>query len=399
MYRGFLVWKRTPFLAGCETPRPGPVRVCVCSSFLAGSGEPASQARFCAPHLSFGRFFFLLCSAPSGLGLPCCCSFVCLLSACLVPFACLRCLLLFLVSGPGCPGPWRFVFLSSLPFLGFFFSCLRPRCLWPSLVSGHGCPGPWRCLLFVLLVSRFSALPGLSLLLRFPPGRWLLPGGCCPPPPFVSRVFLAAARPPPLFFLFPLLLCSCLLVLSLVGGSRRPLPPPPTPLVCSVGLPLLSSPFALSAFLFPACSLVVAAPPPPPLCLAVFVAAARCPPNFFSAALPLPTRLVLVSGTRRRPSPPRPVLLFGLLVSRCSALCALPVLLCFPPGRWLLPFGCCPPLPSLFRGFRRRCWPLRFLFSFFLPFVFFSFFVCCFAPACLLGARACRAAVPRLAVL
>ena len=222
----------TPPLAGWRTPRPGPARVCECSSFLTGSGGLASRARSGAPHLSFGRFVFLLCSALSRLGLPLSCFFVCLLSCCLAPFARLRCLPLSLVSGPGCHGPWGFVFLSSPGVLCVFFSfsfffllssfVVRPRCVWVSLVSGPGCPPPWRCVLFLLLVSRFSALWALSC---FSPGRWLLPCGCCPPPLLLClAVFVADTG---CFFFFPsaaLLLPPCL---ALVGGSRRLLPPSP----------------------------------------------------------------------------------------------------------------------------------------------------------------------------
>ena len=74
-------------------------------------------------------------------------------------------------------------------------SPVRPRCLRLSLVSGPGCPGPRRCALFALLAFRFSALHALVPLSCFPPGCWLLPGGCCPPPlPFCLAVFVAAAR-------------------------------------------------------------------------------------------------------------------------------------------------------------------------------------------------------------
>ena len=71
-----------------------------------------------------------------------------------------------------------------------FFFPARPLCLLLTLVSGPGCLGPWRCVLFVLLASCFSALCALSPCLCFPPRHWLLPGGCCPPPPsFLSRGF------------------------------------------------------------------------------------------------------------------------------------------------------------------------------------------------------------------
>ena len=121
------------------------------------------------------------------------------------------------------------------------------------------------------------------------------------------------------------------------------------------------------------CSLVVAAPPSL-LCLAVFVAAARCPPLFFL----LCSALACFLGARRRFLPaaaPFPLLLFVLLVSRFSVLRALSVPLCFPPGRWLLPCGCCPPLPLCIAVFvaAARCPPL--------------FFLLCSALACFLGAR------------
>ena len=74
-------------------------------------------------------------------------------------------------------------------FISFLFFSCAPPCLWLSLVPGPRCPGPWRCVLSFLLASRFSSRCALSPLLCFPPGHWLLTGGCCPPPPspFVSR--------------------------------------------------------------------------------------------------------------------------------------------------------------------------------------------------------------------
>ena len=350
------------------------------------------------------------------------------------------CLFLSLVSGPGCLGPWRFVFPSffppglcfffpfffsrcsprlSLAFSGFqprvpsasalcavcfvglpllgslcalasfvllasplaaswwllppplpfvsrgfrrcrwvlrFFSSLvvRPHCLWLSLVSGPGCPGPWRCVLFVLLPSRFSAASALSPLLCFPPGRWLLPGGCSPPPPFLClAVFGAAAWCSVFFCLF-----RCAPLLSLAFSGFRPRVPWALALcaVCFVGLPLLGCLCALASFVFPAWPLAAPwwlQPPPPLLCLVVFVAPARCSVFFFFfSSLVVQRRrswlsLVSVPGC---PGPWRCVL-FILLASRFSALRALSPLLCFPPGRWLLPGGCCPPpRPLCLRG-------------------------------------------------
>ena len=67
---GCFVWTPTPPLSGRRTPRPGPACVFLCSPVLAGSGGLVCWALFGAPLLSYGRFVLLLCSAPSGLGLP-----------------------------------------------------------------------------------------------------------------------------------------------------------------------------------------------------------------------------------------------------------------------------------------------------------------------------------------
>ena len=134
------------------------------------------------------------------------------------------CLLPSLVSGPGCLGPWRFVFPSSppRPVVLFFFLFVRPLCLWLSLVSGPGCPGPPRCVLFVSAAfCRFWALRALSPRLWFPPGRSLLPGGCSPPPPFVCRGFhrcLSLSS----FFFYPFIAHPRCFWLSLVSGPGCP---------------------------------------------------------------------------------------------------------------------------------------------------------------------------------
>ena len=260
---------------------------CVCSSFLAGSGGPASRARFGAPHLSFGRFVLLRCSAPFRLGLPLFCPFVGLLALlccffffplCAPPLS-----LAFSDSGPGCPGPWRPVALPPLFFLArcvflfvssrslflfrptppfFLFSTLfvRPRCLMLTLVPAPG-------------------LVGLGAVWSFPP----------PPLPFsfpVARLF---------FCLFP----PALLLLS------RPHPPPffwrfssPPPGVCLVGLPLFRS---LCSPTWP-----LAAPPPPALVCVLQLSPLPL------GALCLPSNVVLVSaclasvGVARPLQPPPP---------------------------------------------------------------------------------------------
>ena len=92
-------------------------------------------------------------------------------------------------------------------------SPVRPRCLRLSLVSGPGCLGPRRCALFALLAFRFSALHALVPLSCFPPGCWLLPGGCCPPPRLLSRGFRRCRS----------VLCAvCCVVLCVPGCGAAP---------------------------------------------------------------------------------------------------------------------------------------------------------------------------------
>ena len=165
----------------------------------------------------------------------------------------------------GAPPPFLFVRLVSLLPLGFpspLFFCVRPCCLWLPLVSGPGCPGPWRCVLFALLASHFSALRALS---PFSVSR--LTVGCS----------LVVAAPPPLplgapfFFFFAL----CAPVLSGSSGFRPRVPW----VVCFVGLPLLGAPCVLASFVPPVWPLAAPRwlpPRPPLLCLAVLVASARC---------------------------------------------------------------------------------------------------------------------------
>ena len=145
----------------------GPARVCVWMPSLAGSGGPASWARFGAPHLSFGRSWFALCLlGPLRAGVA----------------------LLVVVVG----FLW-FLFLFLFPFS----PSLRPRCL---LLSGFPAPG---------------AL-GLGVLLPRPPSSFFFPF-FCPPPSLLSPAFPAfrlpwASAPPPFFF-FPLVCVSCGVVL------------------------------------------------------------------------------------------------------------------------------------------------------------------------------------------
>ena len=128
MQRGCFMWTPTPPLSGQRTPRPGPVRVCMCWLFLAGSGRPASRAPFGAPQLFLGPVLVLSLSArpPTGLGGPACgWGFSCF------PFLRPRCLRRSVFSGLECLGPRLLVFPppffpSPPPFC--FFSCLSFLC-------------------------------------------------------------------------------------------------------------------------------------------------------------------------------------------------------------------------------------------------------------------------------
>ena len=180
-------------------------------------------------------------------------------------------------------GVSRFLLLPLGALWLFSPSFLRPRCLWLSLVSGPGCPGPWRCALRFFPPVSWLSSPVLCLLL----GCWLLPGGCCPTPPypFVSRGFRRCRS---VLFFFPLPVCAsfvfgflwfpapafesrgfrrcrsvlrffsfflrCAPPLSLAFSGFRPQVPWASPLcvVCFVGLPLVGSPCALASFVLPA---------------------------------------------------------------------------------------------------------------------------------------------------
>ena len=275
----FYCGRRHLFLAGRRTPRPGPVRVCVCSPVLAGSGRAASRACSGAPHL----FLWPLClSAILGP-----------LQAGVAPFLVLP-----------LPPP----FFSSFSFFLLFSG--RPPCLLFSLVAGFGCLGPLSFSipppgLCVLSFPSFCALV-VSALLWFPAALGLgalcvsfffgLPplGSPCALASFVSLAWPLAALwwllplPPLPFVSCGFRRCRSVLSFFLLLLSASPLSPAfswfrPRVLwalalcvVCLVGLPLFGLPCALRPVgvsrLAVRCSLVVAAPPPP-LCLAVFVAA------------------------------------------------------------------------------------------------------------------------------
>ena len=136
--------------------------------------------------------------------------------------------------------------------------------------------------------------------------------------------------------------------------------------------------------------------PPPFLCLAVLFAPAWClgVVSFFffffffpSPLRPRCLRLSLVSGPGC--PGPRRCAFFALLAFRLSALRALVPLSCFPPGWWLLPVGCCPPLPpfclAVFVAAARCCVPCAVL--------------CCASLGAVLRHAAARCVLRRCAVL
>ena len=359
MHRGCFMWTPTPPLAGRRTPRPGPVRVCVCSSFLAGSGGPASRARSGAPHL----FLWLLC-----------------LSALLGPLRAGVAPVLVLCL----PSPPPFCFC----FVVFFFICpfpfaLRPLCLLLFLVSGPGCSGPWRFALFVLLASRFLALRPLSLSLCCPAvGR--SPVVAAPPPP--SLAVVAVSRCLALVFFCSLFLLSPAPPLSPAFCVFRPRVPWALALVC-VCCARLSVLCVLFFFLPPASSsfvrsclfcvswlaggfspVVVAPPPPSPLVSRGFRRSRSAPWFFFFAPLLCaPVVSCFLSFAARGAVGLGGVFCLFFSASRCPALRALPPHVCLPVGRWLLPGGCRhpPPLPLCVSRFSSLL--LGALVFFFLP--------------------------------
>ena len=178
--------------------------LCVCVPFLAGSGGPASRARFGAPHFSFGLSCFALCLLHplwAGVAL-----FVVVVGFFFF-FIFVAFPLLPLAAPPLCPASRVF----------------RPRVPW-ALAS---CPPP-----------RFFFLPPLCAppispaLRSFRPGvPWAL-ASCSPPPPFffappplLSPAFLVPRLPlasapshPPLFFFLVLLLFFLLRVRCVCSG-------------------------------------------------------------------------------------------------------------------------------------------------------------------------------------
>ena len=149
VHPGFFVSARTPPFSGRRTPSPGPVRVCVCSLFLPGSGRLASWARFGAPHFSCGRSRCLLCFLGlSGRGLPvfCVAAWPLWFFPALAPCSLAHLSLPLLGS--------RVPFLMVFSFVRFLFPCLAPLC---SLFCAAPPPHAIFCLavLFASLLESF----------------------------------------------------------------------------------------------------------------------------------------------------------------------------------------------------------------------------------------------------
>ena len=192
-------------------------RACACSLWPGRAGRPPGRV-VVRLTFSFGRFVFLLCSAPSGLGLP----------------------------------PSLLLPLPFLVALALCFGCFsRPPAAWLFVRSRLVC------------VSRLAV--GCSLVVS-------------PPPPlFVSRGFWRSCLVPWwcffFFFFFPFFPCAP--PLSPAFSGFRPRVPWASALcvVCFVGLPPLGSPCACPSFVLSAW-LVVAPrrllPPPPPLFVSRF---------------------------------------------------------------------------------------------------------------------------------
>ena len=122
MHQGCFVWTPTPPLSGRRTPRPGPVRVCVCVlSWPGRAGRPPGRV-LVRLTVSCGHFLLLSLSArpPLGWGCP-----ACVFSGFFSPLVRCPCLRRSVFSGPGCLGPWRLLVLPP-PLFWFFFLFLPP---------------------------------------------------------------------------------------------------------------------------------------------------------------------------------------------------------------------------------------------------------------------------------
>ena len=311
--------RHRPLRVGGRHARVQFVCACACSSWPGRAGRPPGRV-LVRLTFSFGRFGFLLCLAPSGVGLP---------------------------------PSWSLFFFFSVavfraPPLSPAFFGFRPRVPWALALCVV-------CLVGLALLGPPCALATFVLRAWLLVVAWWLP----PPPPFcVSRFFLPPLRCLCFFFLVRAPVVSRFLWSVL--GARCPPPfffcPACAPVVfCFLWFPAPGAPGLGAVFCLlcgpPASRLSVRSPlflcltwplvapwwllPPPPLLLGA--------PFFFFFALCDP----VVSGFLRYPAPGA----LGLSAARCllgwptasQALRAFSPLSCLPSGRWLLPGGCCPP--------------------------------------------------------
>ena len=273
MHRGCFVWTPTPPLAGRRSPRPGPARVCSCVLFLAGSGAPASRARFGAPHLFLCPFcpsslfcplwagvahgsvvwFFLFFSPPPPPCAPAVSGFLCLpaLGALGLGAPCL------LHPPPRPPPALFFVFFLFVSLLRASLSrvCRGFRPWVPRASALCGCPHP------TLLSPRFLFSP--IVFFSFTPAplsrafrcfrSWLPLAsalcGCPPPPlalsPLLSFVFFVFLFFSPLPLSSPFLSCGALSCRAVLCGVLSCVAPPRVVVPCAVlvrGVVWLSGP-------------------------------------------------------------------------------------------------------------------------------------------------------------
>ena len=236
--------RHLPLRVGGRHARVWCVCACACSLWPGRAGRPPGRV-LVRVTFSFGRFVFLLCLAPSGLGLPPSWSFAFVFFCFFVVFF-----------------PFFFFFFFLSPPLSLFFFGFRPRV-------------PWALALCVVCFDGLALLGSPCALAFFVlPGRWPLSGGCPPPPLSLAAVAVPRCLALVCFFFrffFPLL-CT-----SLVFGFLCF--PAPGALGLGAGLCLLCS--ALRAFFFFVPPLSVLRALSPVLCLPVgrsFFPGGCCPP-------------------------------------------------------------------------------------------------------------------------
>ena len=302
--------RHLPLRVGGRHARVPYVFACACSSWPGRAGRPPGRV-LVRLTFSFGRFVFLLCLAPSGLGLPLSLSVLLpFLVGCfsrppaawLAPRLCLPLGRWLLFGGcspappPLCVSRFSSLLLVALGFFFFFLLLLLPPCA--PVVSGFlWFPAPGALGLGACVVC-FVGPPLLGSPCAFPSfvlSAWLLAASASvAAPPFVSRGFRSCRS----------VLCAVLCCASL--GAVPLLVAP-----CPLALPIALGPCALRRCVL-RCAPALCA-----LCCVCFVVARWCLLLF--AALPC---AVCVSGccaVRSLCSPFCAVLCFAVLVpSRCA---------------------------------------------------------------------------------